>query len=66
MHLNDSKKDFGSKVDRHAPLGEGFLGLDAFRFIMQDNRIDNIPLILETPEPEKWAKEISLLRSFSE
>ena len=65
MHINDSKKNLGSKVDRHAPLGEGFLGINAFKLIMQDDRINNIPLILETPEPERWSKEISLLREFS-
>ena len=66
MHLNDSKKDLGSRVDRHAPLGDGFIGIDAFSFIMRDKRFDNIPLILETPEPGRWADEIKLLRRFSE
>lgn len=66
MHINDSKKELGSKVDRHAPLGDGFIGIDAFEFIMQDDRINDIPLILETPESERWAEEIALLRSFSE
>ncbi|MFO7896833.1 MAG: deoxyribonuclease IV [Candidatus Cloacimonadales bacterium] len=64
MHLNDSKKALGSKVDRHAPLGDGFIGIDAFMFLMQDSRFDNIPLILETPEPQRWAEELKLLRSF--
>src|SRR6056297_78640 len=61
MHLNDSKKDVGTRVDRHASIGEGFLGENAFKLLMQDDRIDNIPLILETPNPNSWDKEIKLL-----
>lgn len=64
MHLNDSQKALGSRVDRHAPLGEGLIGLEAFRCIIQDPRTDHIPLILETPEEDRWAEEISLLRGF--
>ena len=64
MHINDSKAKFESRVDRHHSLGKGEIGLDAFKFIMQDKRIDNIPLILETIEPEIWEEEIKLLRSF--
>lgn len=64
MHLNDAMKPCGSRVDRHAPLGEGCIGLDAFRFIMEDARFDNIPLILETPDEERWRDEIALLNSF--
>jgi deoxyribonuclease-4 len=64
MHLNDSKKDMGSRVDRHESLGKGFIGLDCFRFIMEDKRFNNIPLILETPDPSIWPDEIKLLRSF--
>jgi deoxyribonuclease-4 len=64
MHLNDSKAKFASRVDRHHSLGEGEIGIDAFKFIMNDERIDNIPLILETIEPEIWDKEIKLLYSF--
>ncbi len=63
MHLNDSKTDLGSRVDRHAPLGKGKLGMEPFRLIMNDRRFDNIPLILETPDSKKWAKEIKLLYS---
>lgn len=65
MHLNDSKKDLGTRVDRHHSLGEGFIGLDCFRFIMADDRFNGIPLILETPDPSIWADEIKLLRSFA-
>ncbi len=64
MHINDSKAKFASRVDRHHSLGKGEIGIDAFKFIMQDKRIDNIPLILETIEPEIWAEEIKLLKSF--
>ncbi|MFN2257252.1 MAG: deoxyribonuclease IV [Desulfuromonadaceae bacterium] len=65
MHLNDSKKERGSRVDRHAPLGDGNIGWECFKYIMQDERFNNIPLILETPEPERWAEEIKNLRSFT-
>jgi len=64
MHINDSKVKFASRVDRHHSLGKGEIGLDAFKFIMQDKRIDNIPLILETIDPSLWKEEIKLLRSF--
>jgi deoxyribonuclease-4 len=64
MHINDSKAKFASRVDRHHSLGKGEIGLDAFKFIMLDKRIDNIPLILETIDPEIWAEEIKMLRSF--
>jgi len=63
MHLNDSKADLGSHLDRHAPVGKGSIGLDAFRFIMNDVRLDDKPLILETPDRENWDKEIKLLYS---
>ena len=61
MHLNDSKKEVGTRVDRHASIGEGFLGKNVFKNLMQDQRIDEIPLILETPNPDLWEKEIKLL-----
>lgn len=64
MHLNDSKPDLGSHVDRHHSLGEGKIGLDAFRFIMNDERMDDIPLVLETIDETIWDKEIELLYSF--
>jgi len=62
LHLNDGKKTRGSRVDRHASLGDGTLGLEAFRMIMNDSRFDDIPMILETPDDERWAEEIRLLR----
>ncbi len=66
MHINDSKPDLGSHVDRHDSLGKGKIGLDAFRFIMNDKRMDDIPLVLETIDDSIWAKEIKLLYSFIE
>lgn len=66
MHLNDSKKDLGTNVDRHDSIGKGYIGEHAFKLLMQDKRIDNIPLILETPNTDIWAEEIKLLYSFSE
>ena len=64
MHLNDSKKALGSRVDRHDNLGKGLLGTDLFRWIMEDERFDGIPLVLETPDDTLWEKEISLLKSY--
>ena len=64
MHINDSKPPLGSRVDRHHSLGEGEIGLDAFRFIMNDERMDDIPLILETIDDTIWQREIELLYSF--
>jgi deoxyribonuclease IV len=61
MHLNDSMKPLGSKVDRHDSIGKGFLGNDVFARIMNDPRFDAMPLILETPDETVWAKEIALL-----
>lgn len=64
MHLNDSKPPLGSHVDRHHSLGKGEIGLDAFRFLMQDERMDDIPLVLETIDETIWKEEIALLYSF--
>ncbi|OHD89320.1 MAG: deoxyribonuclease IV [Sulfuricurvum sp. RIFCSPHIGHO2_12_FULL_44_8] len=61
MHINDSKPDLGSHVDRHDSLGKGKIGLDAFGFIMNDPRMDDIPLVLETIDETIWAQEIELL-----
>ncbi len=66
MHINDSKAKLGSRVDRHHSLGLGEIGLDAFKFIMNDERIEDIPLILETIDDTIWDKEIELLYSFVE
>ncbi|MGF1785178.1 deoxyribonuclease IV [Photobacterium swingsii] len=64
MHLNDSKGKLGSHLDRHHSLGEGEIGWDCFRFLMQDSRFDNMPLVLETINPDIWRQEIETLRSF--
>ena len=63
MHLNDTKKELGSRVDRHDSLGKGFLGLELFDCIMNDPRFDGIPLILETPDETLWANEIQTLKN---
>ena len=64
MHLNDAMKPLASKVDRHSTLGNGVLGMVPFEMIMKDSRFDGIPLILETPDPDIWAQELDMLRSF--
>ncbi|HNQ13574.1 deoxyribonuclease IV [Macellibacteroides fermentans] len=61
MHINDSKKDLASKVDRHDSIGKGLMGLTTFKMLMNDPRFDNIPMILETPDETIWAEEISYL-----
>ncbi len=66
VHLNDAASELGSRVDRHAHIGEGNIGLEAFRMIMNDPRFDDIPLILETPKQERWPEEIKLLYSLVE
>lgn len=63
MHLNDSKKELGSHVDRHDNIGQGLTGSAFFERLMKDSRFDNMPLILETPDESKWAEEIAWLRS---
>jgi deoxyribonuclease-4 len=66
MHINDSKPDLGSHVDRHDSLGKGKIGIDAFGFLMNDPRMDDIPLVLETIDETIWAQEIELLYSLQE
>ncbi len=65
MHINDSKVELGSRKDRHDSLGKGLLGLEPFKFIMQDPRMDNMPLILETIAEGLWIEEIQQLFSFA-
>jgi len=64
MHINDSKPDLGSHVDRHDSLGKGKIGLDSFKFLMNDERINDIPMVLETIDDTIWKEEIELLYSF--
>ena len=58
MHLNDSKPDLGARVDRHESLGKGKLGWEVFRYIMNDPRFDDIPMVLETIDDTLWPEEI--------
>jgi deoxyribonuclease-4 len=65
MHINDSKKERATRVDRHENIGKGFLGEEVFRMLMNDPRFDNLPLILETPEESLWEEEIRRLYSLA-
>ena len=65
IHLNDTKKAFASRVDRHDSIGKGLLGIDFFKRFMQDPRFDNMPIILETPDEKLWTMEISMLQDFA-
>ena len=62
MHINDSKKEFRSRVDRHESLGKGTIEWDLFTRIMKDPRFNHMPLILETPDEDIWAEEIAKLK----
>ncbi len=66
MHLNDTKKEYGTRVDRHENLGKGYLGEELFKILMNDARFDDIPLIIETPDESLWKEEIKKLYSFIE
>lgn len=61
MHINDSKKDLATRVDRHDSIGKGVMGITTFKMLMDDPRFDDIPLILETPDESLWAEEINYL-----
>ena len=61
IHLNDSKKEVGTKVDRHDSIGNGVMGMTLFELMMKDSRFDKMPIILETPDQEIWAEEIKML-----
>lgn len=65
MHLNDAKGVLGSRLDRHHSLGEGNLGWSTFKWIMQDSRFDNIPLILETIDETIWLEEVQKLQEYA-
>jgi deoxyribonuclease-4 len=67
IHLNDSKKELGSRVDRHEHIGQGQIGLEAFRLIMNDLRFVNVPKLLETPgDMKKFKENLDLLKSLVE
>jgi deoxyribonuclease-4 len=65
FHINDSKKELGSRVDRHANLGKGFLTLETFWWLVNADQFQNVPMVLETPigKDDGYAKEIKLLKS---
>jgi deoxyribonuclease IV len=65
LHLNDSTGALGSNKDRHLPIGEGEIGLAGFRAIMEDQRMDGKPMILETPDTDRWPEEIALLKEMA-
>jgi deoxyribonuclease IV len=65
FHLNDSLKEFGSKRDRHAHLGEGHIGLESFAFLVRCPQTRHLPMYLETPTPSRWPEEILLLRQLA-
>ncbi len=62
IHMNDSKKEFGSRKDRHEHIGKGEIGLEAFRNFVNDKRLENVPMILETPKAEDLAEDIENLK----
>jgi deoxyribonuclease-4 len=64
MHINDCKSEFESRVDRHHSIGQGNIGLEAFRLLMNDTRIDEIPMVLETINSDIWDQEINQLYGF--
>jgi len=66
MHMNDSKKERGSRVDRHDIIGKGLMGTDGFRALLRDPRTRKKPLILETPNREHWDEEIAMLYNMAE
>lgn len=66
IHLNDSKKELATRVDRHESIGKGVMGLTLFRLLMQDARFDDLPIILETPDETLWAEEIRLLYALAD
>lgn len=63
VHVNDSKAKQGSRLDRHEQIGKGYIGLDGFRNLVNDRRLEGIPMILETPQGDKqYKRELKLLR----
>lgn len=67
FHLNDSKFELGAKKDRHENIGEGYIGVEGFRAIVNDTRFNRLPMVLETPGGEEgYKKDLKLLRSLVE
>ncbi len=66
MHINDCKSKFASRIDRHHSIGQGTLGMDFFKMLMNDPRFDGIPMVLETIDETLWQEEIELLYSLEE
>ena len=62
VHLNDSKKELGSRVDRHEHIGKGRIGLEAFRCLLNDPRLNRVPMVLETPKDEECAEDVMNLK----
>lgn len=62
IHMNDSKKEFGSKKDRHEHIGKGCIGLEAFRNIVNDKKLKKVPMILETPKGDELTEDIENLK----
>ena len=65
LHLNDSKKELGCRVDRHEQIGQGKIGLEGFRCLMNDKRLSRLPMVLETPKDENYTEDkinLKLLR----
>ncbi len=61
IHLNDSKKELATRVDRHHSIGQGFIGMELFEVLMNDPHFDNMPIIMETPDDTIWSEEIRML-----
>jgi deoxyribonuclease-4 len=61
FHLNDSAKPFGSRVDRHAHIGRGMIGKEAFRLLLNDRRFSNVPMYIETPKGEEKGKDLDAI-----
>ena len=63
IHLNDSKKELATRVDRHHSIGQGFIGMELFEVLMNDPHFDNMPIIMETPDDTIWPEEIRMLHA---
>ena len=61
IHLNDAKTELGSRTDRHELIGEGLIGMQGLRNFVCDPRLQHLPFILETPDPDRWKDEIAML-----